>query len=266
MGNIADFDARTICVDYQDMTEIDRLAMHKLQCLIEKVLAAYENYEFHVAYHAIHKFCVVDMSAFYLDIIKDRLYVENPADAKRRSAQSVLFHVLNALLRLIAPVLSFTAEEIYSFLPKNADAPISVQLLDMPQVREEYKDDTLAAKWDGIMAVREVVSKELETARQEKVIGHPLSAAVTIYADAETKGLLDSLGAELPFVFIVSQVRVLPLAEKPVDLAGSETIAVSVQPASGEKCERCWIYSDTVGSDAEHPTLCSRCAAIVKTL
>lgn len=266
IGNTHDYDNNINRVAYKDLMEIDRLAEHKLQLLVEKVLEAYRNYEFHVVYHAIHKFCVVDMSASYLDIIKDRLYVECADDVKRRSAQTVMYDILQVLLRLITPILAFTSEEIYSFLPKDDNAPQSVQMLSMPRVKEEYKDDVLAAKWDTIFAVKEKVAKELEAARVAKTIGHSLDAAVTIYCDDDIYDICASLGDYLPYVLIVSQARLRKLSAKPNDITAEDGVAVSVEAAAGIKCARCWIYSETVGENENHPDLCHRCATVMEKI
>ena len=240
------------------------MALHKLTALIDKVLTAYNDYEFHVVYHAIHKFCVVDMSNFYFDIRKDCLYVEKANHPHRRAVQTVLYEIVNALVRLLTPILAFTSEEIYSFLPKAANAPASVQLLDMPKVRPEWFDEALAEKWDRILMIREMITKNLEIARKEKVIGHSLDAAITVYAREEDNALLSSLGDFFASVCIVSQAQVKTWAEKPDDLAGEDGLAVAVSPAAGQKCDRCWIYSTEIGKYPKHSDLCPRCAQVME--
>ena len=172
LGNIYDFDVQKDSVSKEQLSEFDFWAMNRLEHLIEKVLKAYENYEFHLVYHAIHKFCVVDMSAFYLDSVKDCLYTELPNDPKRRAVQTVLYHTLDALMRLLVPVLAFTSEEVYNYLPKNETSPESVQLLDMPKLDSSYFDESFEEKWDILLSLKDLVSKELENARQSKTIGH----------------------------------------------------------------------------------------------
>lgn len=255
LGNLYDFDPAKDQVAYKDLPELDRWAMIKLNRLIEKALKAYEDYEFHVVYHAINKFCVVDMSAFYLDIVKDCLYTEAAADWRRRSVQTVLYHILDALARLLTPILAFTSEEIYSFMPKLAGAPQSVQLLDMPQIDPEVYDDALEAKWEEILSVRELISKELEIARRNKAIGHSLDAAVSLTPNQKDYELLK--GVDLAKMLIVSQVSL----NDPVEC---DELKVEISSAKGEKCERCWIYSETVGENQEHPTLCRRCAGVIE--
>ncbi|MEL7567790.1 MAG: isoleucine--tRNA ligase [Dehalobacterium sp.] len=269
LSNLYDFDPAKDRVPYGDLREIDQWAMHKLSLLIERVLTAYRNYEFHVVYHAVHKFCVVDMSAFYLDIVKDRVYTSLAEDQGRRAAQTVMYDTIHALVRLIAPVLTFTSEEIWRYLPKEEDAPISVQMVSMPEVKNEYIDEDLAVKWDKILEIREKVSKELELARQKKVIGHSLNAAVELYPDEEIYGFLKQVEDQLPTIFIVSSATLYaPGRQAPEDAGKAEDMPISIRvtAAAGEKCERCWTYSSSVGEDKEHPTLCHRCSGVVKSI
>ncbi|AEF95122.1 Isoleucyl-tRNA synthetase [Desulfotomaculum nigrificans CO-1-SRB] len=266
LGNLYDFDPAKDKVDYADLPELDRVALMELHKLIKRVLAAYENYEFHVVYHAIHNFCVLDMSAFYLDIIKDRLYTAPPASRERRAAQTVLYEVLDALVRLLVPVLAFTTEEIYQHMPVVGERLPSVQLLDMPRANLEYIDVNLERKWDKIYAVRKEVLRALEMARQNKVIGNSLEAKVDLYVDGEVAELLTPMAGELATIFIVSGVKLNPLAQMPEGAMKAEDmdLAVQVSPAPGAKCERCWMYHEEVGHDREHPTLCPRCADVLK--
>ncbi len=257
LGNFYDFDPKTDKVSYDRMIEIDKWALLKLTKLNKKVINAYRSYEFHTLYHAIHNFCAVDMSSFYLDIIKDRLYTSKPDSAERRAAQTVMYEILSSLVRLVAPVLTFSAEEIWRYLPKENDELFSVQLADMPEVKEEYLDDVLEAKWDKIIDIREDVAKVLEAARRDKVIGHSLNALVHLYVDQELKLFLAPVEKDLANIFIVSGVIVHEAREQ----SGMD---IKVEQALGEKCERCWIYSETVGQDVEHPTICDRCLKVIK--
>ncbi|MBO8136659.1 MAG: isoleucine--tRNA ligase [Desulfotomaculum sp.] len=267
LGNLKDFDPEKHSLPYNDLLELDRWALLRLQRLIDRVLKAYKNYEFHVVYHAVHNFCVVDMSARYLDIIKDRLYTSLPESRERRAAQTVLYEVLDALVRLLAPVLAFTSEEIYRHMPKPEDSPISVQLLDMPQLKDEYIDVDLEQKWDRLMLVRAEVLKYLEKARKEKFIGNSLEAAVQVYADDELYNFLKSMEDQLAEIFITSQAYLnkgIPEGE-----SVSETVpglAVKVEKAVGKKCERCWMYNEEVGKNSKHPAICPRCAAVMEQL
>ncbi|SEF68562.1 Isoleucyl-tRNA synthetase [Caloramator fervidus] len=271
LGNLYDFSPDDDMVPYEDMNELDKWALLKLQHLIKEVTDAYENYEFHVLYHAIHNFCVVDMSNFYLDIIKDRLYTERPNSKERRAAQTVLYTILDALVKMIAPVLSFTADEIWKYMPKSKNNKYeSVHLADWPEVVEKYVDKELENRWDNIQKIRGEVLKALEIARANKIIGHSLNAKVEIYADGETYEFLNEIRGYLETVFIVSKVELNKGIDKAPTSAYSgeevKDIKVLVSQAEGEKCERCWVYSATVGLDKDHPTLCSRCVNVVKSL
>lgn len=249
LGNIADFDPQTDMVDYGEMQEIDKWALIRLNKVVEKVVSAYEDYEFHMIYHNLHNFCVVDMSNIYLDIIKDRLYTTAAGSKERRSAQSAMYIVLDSLVRMIAPVLCYTADEIWSYMPHTADAKaFSAVMNDMAKPNDKYHDDAIEAKWDKLLSVRENVLKALEEARAEKKIGKSLEAKVVIEADADYD-FLKSVEDELAEVFIVSKAEVVKGEDK-----------VSVYPAEGAKCERCWTVSETVGKIELHPTICAKCA------
>lgn len=255
LGNLSDFDPETERVPYGSMRELDRYALHMLENLKEKVLRAYDEYEFHVVFHGLHKFCVVDMSAFYLDIIKDRLYVLKSKDPGRKAAQTVLYDIVQALVRLVAPILTFTSEEIWSHMRTEGE-PESVQLLSMPEMNWGHLDADLAEKWEKLIAIRDDATKVLEEARQEKTIGHSLNAKITITAAPEEYEILHSLEDELADIFIVSQAV----------LKKGDSTSFSVETAPGGKCERCWKYEESVSKDPVHSTLCSRCAAIVADL
>ncbi len=268
LGNLYDFEPGQDLLTDEKLTELDRWALMRLNKLVARVTEAYENYEFHVVYHAVHNFCVVDMSSFYLDIIKDRLYCSQPDSDGRRAAQTVIYKIIDALVRLLTPILAFTSEEIWQYLPKE-EALVSVQLAAWPRVEEKYLDRQLEKKWDRIIAIREEVAKVLERARQQKVIGHSLNARVNLYADADLYRFLEPLREKLAEIFIVSDVRLLKAADAPVDGLASEGVpglTVTAEQAPGEKCERCWQFSEYVGQDPEHPTVCQRCAVVVKNL
>ncbi len=266
LGNINDFDPKCDMVAVSDMPEIDRWALIRLSKLVERVLEAYRNYEFHIVQHAIHNFCIVDMSNFYLDVIKDRLYAEKADSRERRAAQTVMYKVLDALTRLLAPVLAFTSEEIWQSMPHTAaDKTDYVILNDMPKPTPELYDDVFESKWDRLMLAKSDVSKALETARASKIIGKSLGAKVEIFADGSYYELLKEMEKDLITYFIVSGVEVKALADAPDGIDAGETgIKVAVSVAEGEECERCWIHSDTVGKDSAHPTLCARCAGVLK--
>src|SRR6185369_12280530 len=205
LGNIHDFDPARDSVEPARMPEIDRWALHQLELLKEKVLQSYAEYEFHVLYHAVNGFCTVELSAFYLDILKDRVYTSKKESLERRSAQTVMYRILDTLLRLIAPVLSFTADEAWQYLPGRHES--SVHLAAFPRLEPELKDDRLVERWERIMRVRAEVSKALELARAAKTIGHSLDAGVTIVAQPELLGFLREYQSELAAIFIVSRVE-----------------------------------------------------------
>ncbi|NMA51508.1 MAG: isoleucine--tRNA ligase, partial [Peptococcaceae bacterium] len=266
VGNIYDYNPAADAVNYDQLLEIDRWALSRLQKLVQKVVKAYKDYEFHVVYHAVHAFCTIDMSALYLDIIKDRLYTMPAASLERRAAQTVLYEVLHALVRLLAPILAFTSEEIWRYVP-GEQKPVSVQLTSMPQVIDEYIDEELEQKWERLLAVRSEVTKALEEARREKVIGNSLEAAVELYAAQDLYDFLQPSAGELATIFIVSQASLKTLDETPSGVKNIEAmpdLAVLVKPAAGKKCERCWMYHENVGEDRAHPTICPRCAGVVK--
>ncbi|MDD4343617.1 MAG: isoleucine--tRNA ligase [Eubacteriales bacterium] len=267
LGNVSDFDYAKNKVSKEDMLEIDRWAMNKLYNLTEKVSKAYEEYEFHVVYHSIHKFCTVDMSAFYLDIIKDRLYASKPDSIKRRSAQTVMYEICLALIKMLTPVLSFTMEEVYSHLSAE-NKEVSPQLIGWPELDKSFEDKELEEKWSKILKIREFVAKPLEEKRRAKEIGHSLNAEVILYADGELYDFIKNIEEDLAEIFIVSQASVKNLSELAGDSAYSsedfENLKVVINKASGVKCERCWIYTDDVGSDPDHPEICARCAEELK--
>lgn len=264
LGNIHDFDPALDMVSCEKMPEIDRWAMHQLELLKEKVIKAYDDCEFHVLYHAVNAFCTVEMSAFYLDILKDRVYTSRKDSLERRSAQSAMYQILDTVVHLIAPVLSFTADEIWGYMPATA-AP-SVHLSQFPPLRPEHKDDSLVERWDRIIKIRADVSKALELARVSKIIGHSLDAKVTINAVAADIDFLQGYTATLKDIFIVSAVD-LQAAIPPDSGFTSEAIEglqILVEAAPGLKCERCWTYDETIGSDTSFSTICPRCIEAVR--
>ena len=265
LGNISDFDPKCDMVEVSNMQEIDKWALIRLSKLVERVLDAYRNYEFHIVQHAIHNFCIVDMSNFYLDVIKDRLYAEKADGSARRAAQTVMYKVLDALTRLLAPVLAFTSEEIWASMPHTAsDKTEYVILNDMPKPTPELYDDVFESKWARLMLAKADVAKALEEARGAKIIGKSLGATVEIFADGSYYELLKEMEDALSTYFIVSGVKVLGICDAPADLTEGETgIKVAVKVAEGAECERCWIHSETVGKDSAHPTLCARCAGVL---
>jgi len=255
LGNLVGFDPNDL-VAPADMEELDRWAITKLNELTEKCFAAYDAYEFHAVSHAVNDFCVVDLSSFYLDIIKDRLYCESPDGLRRRSAQTALWLILDSLTRLFAPILAFTCDEIWQSMPHRAgDDGRNVVLNDMNAPFADYAlDAETMTRWDRIIAVRNAVNGALETARNEKRIGKSLEAAVVVTVPAEDAFLAEMDKTALAELFIVSQASA----------AVGDALSVAVSEAQGGKCLRCWTQSPAVGTDEEHPALCARCAAVLK--
>ena len=259
LGNLYDFDPETDAVPYDKMRELDRFALFQLQDLIQKVKQGFDRFEFHRVYHALHNYCVVDLSSFYLDILKDRLYTSPAASPARRSAQTVIHMVLEALLKLMAPILSFTAEEAWLHMPHRSGP--SVHLESFPEGEPAFRDEALSKRWHKVLAVRNEVQRALEAARRDKVIGHPLDARVRLALPAdlaeEFRGEDDLFRA----VFIVSKVTLEPASNltHPMDGVDLPGLHVQVETAAGEKCERCWVRSEKVGQFDDHPQICDRC-------
>jgi isoleucyl-tRNA synthetase len=260
LGNLADFDPRRDTVEEGDLLEIDRWALARLGQVKEKVLDAYGKYQFHTVYHSLHNFCAVDLSAFYLDILKDRLYVLSPASPPRRAAQTVLHEILESLVLLMAPILSFTAEEVWQYMPGGGDRNESIFLELFPAAKEISGSSELLQRWEKLQEVRRVVNKALEEARKDKGLGQSLAAGVTITADDSTVDFLKTFGRDLESIFIVSEVELVTGAGP---FPPGENFAVTVSAASGEKCERCWGYVVGVGKSPDYPGTCPRCAGVL---
>ncbi|MGE5644409.1 MAG: isoleucine--tRNA ligase [Acidobacteriota bacterium] len=263
LGNLHDFDPERDPVPAGELTELDQWILVRAEQLVADCRRWYEEYAFHRVYRAIYDFATVDLSAIYFDVLKDRLYTTAPASKARRSAQTALYRVGYALLRLVAPLVSFTAEEVWKYMKKPAGAPDSVHLLLFPEPAELTEGLTAgqrehAKNWDRLIAVRDTVLKSLETARQEKFIGSPLEARVRLRANGDLYPLLEKYAAELPGLFIVSQVALEPQA--------GEELAVEIGRATGTKCERCWKYTTDTGSDPRFPTICASCAGAVSDI
>lgn len=265
LGNLYDFDPDKDMVDNDKLEELDKYALMKLDGVIDVARKAYEEYDYHTAAYAMHNFCVVDMSNFYFDVLKDRLYTSAPESTTRRAAQTVLYKVLDALTLLLTPILAYTADEIWLAMPhdssRNGESPL---FNEIPKAEFIQADEDFIAKWDRIHEVRTDVQKALELARNEKIIGKPLEASVTLYADGELYDFLKFVEAQLPEIFITSYV-VVENGEGAVK-GDVEGLSVTVSKADGEKCERCWKYSHTVGENSDHPTLCSHCADVMKEI
>ncbi|MFA6241205.1 MAG: isoleucine--tRNA ligase [Candidatus Hydrogenedentales bacterium] len=259
LGNLYDFQ-ESDALPFDQLLEIDQWALHRTQLLKQRVLKAYEDYDFHIVYHAAHNFCAVDMSAFYLDVLKDRLYTFAADSRERRAAQTALAEILSDLLKLLAPVLVYTCDEAWQFLPRHLRTHESVHLAAFPSVKPEFAlSADAAARWDELLRIRGVASKELEEARRASLIGSSLQASLAIapgstYA-AETLG---RYAEQLNDIFIVSQTTVEPQSEEAS--ASVEKVNVRVAKAPGAKCARCWHVRESVGTIAQHPCICHVCA------
>ena len=273
LGNLDGFDPDHLTPP-AEMEELDRWAVTRLNALMEKCAKAYDDYEFLVITHAVNDFCVVDMSNFYLDIIKDRLYCEEKDGAKRRSAQTALFLILDTMTKIMAPILAFTSDEIWLSMPhRSSDDARNVVFNDMNKPFTDYAlDEKAMEKWSTVEKLRDDVNVVLEAARAEKKIGKALEAHVALHAgdDAASAALVQVMGLNLAELFIVSDCQVSTGSPDSASTVGKGTnfpgLTVEVSEAKGAKCERCWMHSPTVGADADHPTLCARCAAVVRNL
>ena len=266
LGNLYDFDPSKDTVPYDELLEIDRWALHRLQELTKRILTAYNDFEFHIIFHSLHNFCTVDMSAFYLDVLKDRLYTFRTNSKERKAAQTVLYHILLNIVKLMAPILSFTADEIWHYIPKKGDEEESVHLSCYPLLEEHYNDEGLSARWEKLLKIRDEVLKALEKARADRLIGSSLDAEIRVYAPKEIFEFLRRYERDLNMIFIVSDTTLLNTNNIPAEAFKSkeiEGLAILVSRAKGEKCERCWNYSPSVGTDKMHPRICNRCVTAV---
>ncbi len=257
LGNISDFNPDTDMVALDDLKPLDKWALTKLDALNDRVRDGYDKYDFHQVYQAVHNFCVVDMSNFYFDVLKDRLYTESADSESRRAAQTTIYMILDAMTRMIAPILAYTSDEIWQYMPhSNKENKENVVFNDMPEKTGVALDADFVATWDRIHETRDIVKKAIEVEVKAKNIRASLEAKVVLTAAGEQYDFLKKVEDELAAAFIVSQVEIVK--------ADDGEMTVSVQPADGEKCERCWSFSNTVGSNANHPTLCARCAAVIE--
>jgi isoleucyl-tRNA synthetase len=298
ISNLYDFEPDKDSVQLQDLHELDRWILHRTESVLCRCREAYDKYEFHAVYHTLNNFCSVDLSALYLDIVKDRLYCEGTTSRKRRAAQTTLYRILSVLVRLMAPILSFTAEEIWRYMPDKKQLPASVFLSSIPPADPGLENQQLADNWDRIFKERGEVLKALEAARSAGIIGHSLDAEVVMFGGVgTTESPLRQLQVTAPAmaedVLIVSQLAAqngempsylweLEEARKAgksgmsaqVHDNGREAWAYYSEPldsviavfkARGQKCERCWKYDTAIGSDKTHPTVCPRCAKVLNT-
>lgn len=264
LGNLAGFDPVRDAVPATELPEIDRWILHRGQLLRSRACAAYDEFALHLVVQGLVNFCAVDLSALYLDIVKDRLYTFAATGVGRRAAQTTLWRLLDLLTRLMAPILSYTADELWAYVPERP-AP-TVFEAGLPAADPALVNDALATRWDRLLAIRAVVTKALEEARKQGVIGHSLDARVQLVPSDGLRPLLEAELPSLPALFIVSQVELAPAVDAAITTAQSPDLAVGVTPARGAKCGRCWNFSEAVGSDPEHPALCERCLPVVRAL
>ena len=256
LGNLYDFNPDTDRVPQDKLLPLDKWALCKLDDLNRRVRDGYDHFDFHQVYAAIHNFCVVDMSNFYFDVLKDRLYTEKQDGELRRAAQTAIYTILDAMTRMIAPILVYTADEIWQYMPHDSSANAeNVMFNDMPALTGVQPDPGFISMWDRIHETRDTVKKAIEVEVKGKTIRSSLEAKITLRCTGEQYDFLKEAEKELAASFIVSQVEIV---DQPTD-----SLEVAVSAAEGEKCERCWIYSSTVGQNPAHPTLCTRCASVL---
>jgi isoleucyl-tRNA synthetase len=269
LGNLNDFDPAKHAVSNDQLDDLDRWMLERTAELVKKCREWYAAYEFHRVYHAIHDYCVVDLSSFYYDVLKDRLYTKSANNKSRRSGQTAVWKITGALVRLLAPTLVFTAEEVWKFLPRASGEPASVHIAVFPEeaeLRTAFAPEK-ANTWELLAKVRGEVLKALEVARNEKkLINSGLEAKVLLNADLELKAKLKQYLPQLPGLFIVSQVELMSAGTGEFRSEVVPGLEVSVQRADGKKCDRCWNYSVHVGENLRYPTVCERCSAAIKEI
>jgi isoleucyl-tRNA synthetase len=275
ISNLYDFDPEHDCVSPPDLDELDRWILHRTESLLSRCREAYEKYEFHTVFHGLNNYCSVDLSAQYLDIVKDRLYCAGAKSNERRAAQTTLHRILNVLVHLLAPILSFTAEEIWTYMGGKDRPSGSIFLSQMPKADPAMLDRELADRWDRIFKERAEVLKALEEARTKGIIGHSLDAKVVFVnqnggPNSTLENLIKADKSKMQDVLIVSQADISEsMTSDSVSLSCYKTellnCQIAVSKAEGLKCERCWKYDTEVGKDASHPTVCARCAAVLNS-
>jgi isoleucyl-tRNA synthetase len=265
LGNLAGFDPVADTLPMDQMVAIDRWALARTAALHEEIVEAYRKYEYHLIYQKIHNFCVVDLGGFYLDILKDRLYTTPKTSVARRSAQTALYHIAESMVRWLAPILSFTSEEIWSFMPGKRSESVFLETWHQLPAPASAPD---TIDWNALIALKTAVGQELEKLRVAGTIGSPLDAEVEVFCKDEFLERFKSLGEELRFLLIVSNAQVKRVSNaagppvgaiKVAEVAKEGGLWIRVQATPAPKCERCWHHRPEVGSNAEHPTICSRC-------
>jgi len=268
LSNLYDFHPERNSVDFEQMQAIDQYILRLTAAMTADVKRWYDEFAFHKIYQRVNHFCVVELSAFYFDVLKDRLYTYAPNSQARRSAQTAIWRICEALTRLLAPIMSFTCDEVWQYLPGAGSRPASAHLANFPVAADllgsaaPLDDPKQQEDWTTLRAVRDEVLKALEDARNGKLIGGSLEAQVAITAAEPIHSVLTRYRDQLRYLFIVSAVTLVP------GTSGNGTGGVSVQvsKAAGKKCERCWNYSARVGEDDAYPTVCERCSAVLKEL
>lgn len=263
LGNLADFDPARDAIEYNELQELDRWALYTTGKMLKRVQRSFDEYQYHIVYHTIHNYCVNDMSSFYLDVLKDRLYTEGRNSKERRSAQTVLWEIASVLVRIIAPILPHTAEEVWGLMPRKSGDPESVHLTDWPQPPTEWNDEQLGQRWEDVLRVRDALSKALEQERKEHRIQGSLQAEVQLFLPEQLRQVLVSLTEPLEQLFLVASVELLDEVAEDMQEVGA-SIWVRITPTEVEKCERCWRHDKTVGRHDDHPTLCSRCHGVIQ--
>jgi isoleucyl-tRNA synthetase len=258
LGNIYDFSPDEESIGPQEMELLDRWIVEQCSRTGKKILKAYENYEYHIIFHTIYNFFTVELSSFYMDVLKDRLYCSGKESKLRKSAQTALFNLLKFTLVLMAPILPFTTEEVWEIMPAFKGKEESIHLEEFPVFKEEWLDDNLFQERENLGLAREKVLKELEIAREEELIGDSLEAGVKLKVPSSEQELLKKYQEELPSLFIVSAVE--------LKSQSGEELEVEVSKAPGVKCQRCWNFSTYVGKSSEYPHFCKRCEEVVKTI
>jgi isoleucyl-tRNA synthetase len=273
LGNLSDFDRENKAVPFSEMTEMDRWALTKFSELRNRVVKAYEAYEFHTIYHSMNYFCGTTMSSFYLDVLKDRLYTSGTDSHLRRSAQTAMFVIVDGLLRLMQPILCFTAAEAWESLygtAQDKSAGDSIYFSQFPDPPDARTDAAMMEKWERLIKVRSEITKALELARAEKVIGHPLEANVLVSASGELLDFIEKEWDTIKEICIISELSALAgdTPESGVQYSSDEMdgLFIQVQAATGSKCTRCWTRSTTVGQNGKHPEICGRCAAVLEEM
>jgi isoleucyl-tRNA synthetase len=267
LGNLYGFNPKVDSVPYNELEPLDKWLLHRLQKVTGSVLEYYNKWEFHLITKELLNFCNIDLSSFYLDIVKDRLYCSGPS-IERKKAQTVLFKTLDNLLRLLAPILSFTTDEAYWVLteevlkPSGIETEESIHLCLFPEVEVEYINEELAEEWETLIEIRKNVLKPIEELRVAKVIGHSLESEVTIFASGKAYKILMKNLEELAPLFVVSKVDVQKLESSGEDKDDRE-IKIDVKRSKASKCLRCWRYLESVGRNKSYPDLCDRCASVI---